>query len=346
MKALYRLIPALALLTGCANDDSGYKNLPMEVKVPANFPSLTYDVALNPVTEKGFELGRKLFYDGRLASDGLVSCAFCHEQQSAFTHHGHAVSVGVNNRQGTRNAPAIQNMAYLSSFMWDGVAGHLDMQPLIPLTSEIEMNGDLNAILAMMKADTDYRQLFSQAFPETGITAENMLKAMSQFMVMMVSDNSKFDKYRRGEAGGAFTDEELQGYQIFNQKCASCHSGDLQTDNSFRNNGLSVNPNINDTGRYKVTQLAQDSYKFKVPSLRNIALTAPYMHDGRFSSLQAVLNFYDSNVTESPTLDPLLQHADGTRGIALTDTEKAALIAFLSTLTDTEFISNPLFSEP
>ncbi|MFP5436719.1 MAG: cytochrome-c peroxidase [Bacteroidia bacterium] len=345
MKILRWFTPVFALLVSCNDEDNGYKNLPMEVRMPSNFPAPTYNLSLNPVTEKGFELGRKLFYDGRLSSDGLVSCAFCHEQQSAFTHHGHAVSVGVENRLGTRNAPAIQNMGFLTSFMWDGVTAHLDLQPLIPLTSEIEMNGNLNGILAMMKADGDYKKLFAQAFPETGITIENMLKAMSQFMVMMTSADSKFDKYRRGEAGGTLTAIELQGYDVFTQKCASCHATDLQTDNSFRNNGLAVNPNINDTGRYKVTAIAGDYYKFKVPSLRNVGITAPYMHDGRFGSLQAVLNFYSSGVTDTPTLDPVLKHADGTRGIALTETEKTAIIAFLNTLTDEKFITDPMFSE-
>lgn len=346
MKIVYRLLPFFVLLASCNSEDTGYKNQSLEVRIPSNFPALTYDLSLNPATEKGFELGRKLFYDGRLSSDGLVSCAFCHEQQSAFTHHGHAVSVGVENRLGTRNAPAIQNMGFLTSFMWDGATAHLDLQPLIPLTSEIEMNGNLNGILAMMKADSEYKKLFAQAFPETGITAENMLKAMSQFMVMMTSADSKFDKYRRGEASGAFSDIELQGYDVFNQKCASCHATDLQTDNAFRNNGLAVNPNINDTGRFKVTQLAGDYYKFKVPSLRNVGITPPYMHDGRFGTLQAVLNFYTSGVTDSPTLDPLLKHANGTRGIALTETEKTAIIAFLNTLTDEKFITDPMFSEP
>lgn len=345
MKLHYILAIAFPFFISCQNEDSGYVNRTMEVKHPSNFPALTYDLSLNPVTEKGFELGRKLFYDGRLSSDGLVSCAFCHEQESAFTHHGHAVSVGVDNRVGTRNAPAIQNMAFQRSFMWDGVTTHLDLQPLIPLTSEIEMHGDLTAILQMMKADAKYKELFAQAFPQSGITTENMLKALSQFMVMMVSDDSKFDKYRRGEAGGTFTPQEFQGYTLFNQRCAVCHATDLQTDDSFRNNGLAPNAAIDDVGRYKVTQLPQDYYKFKVPSLRNVALTAPYMHDGRFATLEAVLNFYSSGMVDSPTLDPGLRHPDGTLGIPMSELERGALIAFLNTLTDTDFTTNTDFSE-
>jgi cytochrome c peroxidase len=337
------IVLLLPLLFSCEGGDDAYHDIPLAVVQPSNFPPLTYDVSVNPPTQKGFELGRKLFYDGRLSQDGLVSCAFCHIQEDAFTHHGHTVSHGVNNMLGTRNAPAVQNMAFLTSYMWDGVTAHLDLQPLIPLTSEVEMAGNLNDILAMINADSKYRKLFSQAFPDQEISVENMLKALSQFMVMMVSDNSRFDKYRRGEAGGELTALELEGYAVFNLKCAQCHATDLMTDGSFRNNGLAVNPQVNDVGRYKVTELAADYYKFRVPSLRNVALTAPYMHDGRFGSLQSVLNHYATGVVDSPTLDPLLKQ-NGSTGIALSDHEKEVLIAFLNTLTDTDFITNTQFS--
>jgi cytochrome c peroxidase len=171
-----------------------------------------------------------------------------------------------------------------------------------------------------------------------------MLKALGQFMAMMVSSNSRFDKFRRNESGGNLTAEEQDGYAIFNQKCATCHATDLFTDNSFRNNGLPVNPALNDIGRYRVTQLDADLHKFKVPSLRNIELTAPYMHDGRFFTLEAVLNHYSSGMVNSPTLDPTLNN-NGTLGIPLSSQEKTKLIAFLKTLTDNEFITNPRFAE-
>ncbi|MEL1243353.1 cytochrome c peroxidase [Flavobacterium sp. DGU11] len=345
MRTKYFLWLALPFLWGCENNDDGeYTNLPLDLRVPSNFPELAYDIGANPPTEKGFELGKKLFYEGRLASDGLVSCGFCHIQQNAFTHHGHTVSHGVNNAVGTRNTPPIQNLAFQNVFMWDGATAHLDLQPIIPMTSPLEMDGDLNAILAMLKADPEYRKLFAQAFPEEGITTENMLKALSQFMVMAVSSNSKFDKYRRNEPGGALTADEMAGYAVFNAKCATCHATDLMTDNSFRNNGLAVNPLVNDVGRYRVTQLAGDYYKFKVPSLRNVEKTAPYMHDGRFGSLEAVLNHYTSGITDSPTLDPLL-HQGGVLGIALNETEKEQVIAFLKTLTDDQYITDNRFSE-
>jgi len=343
MKTLYILGCLLPLLFSCSSSESDYQDIALNVNIPANFPPMVYDVSVNPPTQKGFELGRKLFYDGRLSSDGLVSCAFCHIQENAFTHHGHTVSHGVDNRVGTRNSPAIQNLAYQNVYMWDGATSHLDLQPLIPLTSEVEMNGDLTAIVPMMKGDSAYKKLFEAAFPGQDITVETMLKALSQFMVMMVSSDSKFDKYRRNEAGGNLTEQELEGYSLFNQNCASCHATDLMTDNSFRNNGLAVNPLVNDTGRYKVTGNDADRYKFKVPSLRNVALTAPYMHDGRFGSLEAVLNHYANGISDSPTLDPLLKR-HGTMGIPLTADEKMAIVAFLNTLTDTDFVTNTLYS--
>jgi len=344
---IYYFLWVVVFVIGCSDNNEvseDYTNLPLDITVPANFPAMAYDISQNPPTEKGFELGKKLFYDGRLASDGLVSCGFCHMQENAFTHHGHTVSHGVNNLVGTRNAPPIQNLAYQNSFMWDGATSHLDLQPLIPLTSPIEMNGNLNAILAMMKADAVYKKLFSQAFADGAVTTENMLKALSQFMVMVTSSNSRFDKYRRNEPGGVLNTNELAGYEVFNAKCASCHATDLMTDDSFRNNGLAVNPMVNDVGRYKVTELESDYYKFRVPSLRNIEKTAPYMHDGRFGSLESVLNHYSSGVVDSPTLDPLLK-SGGTLGITLSATEKLQLVDFLKTLTDNQYLTDARFSE-
>jgi cytochrome c peroxidase len=345
MKTNYLLLLILPLLWSCSNDqDDVYQNIPLEFKVPSNFPPLAYDLVNNPPTQKGFELGKKLFYEGRLASDGIVSCGFCHIQEDAFTHHGHSLSHGVNDAIGTRNTPSIQNLGFQTSFMYDGATTHLDLQPIIPFTSPIEMNGDFSKAIAMMKADAEYQKLFRLAFTDGQINSENMLKALGQFMLMVTSSNSRFDKYRRNEAGGTLTQQELDGYAVFNQKCASCHATDLFTDNSFRNNGLPVNPLINDVGRFRVTQLAQDLHKFKVPSLRNVEKTAPYMHDGRFLTLEAVLDHYSSGVENSATLDPILKR-NGSIGIALTAAEKTQLIAFLKTVTDTQYLTDKRFSE-
>ena len=335
----------LLSLVGCASDsESEYQNIPIAYQVPSNFPPMAYNMANNLLTQKGFELGKKIFYDGRLASDGVVSCGFCHIQADAFTHHGHNFSHGVGEAIGTRNAQPIQNMAFQTQFMWDGAADHIELVSMIPIASEIEMNGDFSAIIAMMKNDANYRKLYKQAFENGEINAENMLKALAQFMTMLTSSNSKFDKYRRNEPGGTLTQDELEGYQIFNQKCASCHATDLFTDNSFRNNGLAINPAINDLGRYRVTENEQDKYKFKVPSLRNIEKTAPYMHDGRLFTLEAVLNHYASGVVHTQNLDPIL-NANGTLGIPLTASEKSKIIAFLKTLTDHQFLTDRRFAE-
>lgn len=345
MKTKYILLFIFPLLWSCSKDEEEeYKDIPINFQVPSNFPPLAYDLQNNLITEKGFELGRKLFYDGRLSSDGTISCGFCHEQQHAFTHHGHTVSQGVNGQTGTRNSPSIQNLGYQNTFMFDGATEHLNLQPIIPITSAIEMNGNFSQIVAMMNGDAEYKKLFGLAFPGKPINTENMLNAMGQFMVMVTSSNSRFDKYRRNETGGTLTQDEQDGYAIFNQKCASCHATDLFTDNSFRNNGLAVNPVVNDVGRYRVTLVDADKYKFKVPSLRNIEKTKPYMHDGRLYTLESVLNHYSSGVVNSATLDPSLNN-NGTLGIPLTSLEKTKLIAFLKTLTDNQYLTDKRFSE-
>ncbi len=347
MKAKYFVLLLAFIIGACTSyeaTDSDYQNVPLALEKPSNFPELMYDVANNPITDKGFLLGKKLFYEGRLASDGVVSCGFCHIQQDAFTHHGHSVSHGVNNNVGTRNTPPIQNLAFQSTFMWDGATDHLDLQPIIPFTSPIEMNGNFETALNWMRNDPEYKKLFEQAFSDKQINSENMLKALGQFMAMAISSNSRFDKYRRQESGGNLSTEELEGYALFQQKCASCHATDIFTDNSFRNNGLPINPQVNDVGRFRVTEQEQDKYKFKVPSLRNIEKTAPYMHDGRFYSLEAVLEHYNSGVVLSSTLDPSLL-SNGITGIPLTNSQKVKIIAFLKTLTDTQFLTDKRFSE-
>lgn len=344
MKIKYLIGLVIPFFFSCSNSDDTYIDKPLDFSVPSNFPALVYNIGLNPPTEKGFELGKKLFYDGRLSSDGIISCGFCHIQEDAFTHHGHSFSHGVEDKIGTRNTPSIQNLAYQTTFMYDGASSHLDLQPIIPLTNPVEMNADLTAIVAMMKGDKVYSKLFPQAFDDGKINAENMLKALAQFMVMVTSSNSKFDHYRRNEAGGTLTTDELAGYTLFNSKCASCHATDLMTDHSFRNNGLAINPALNDVGRFRLTELAVDYYKFKVPSLRNVEKTAPYMHDGRFGTLESVLNHYSSGVVDSAALDPVLKQ-NGSLGIPLSERQKMQLIAFLTTLTDNQYLTDKRFSE-
>ncbi|PHR99863.1 MAG: cytochrome-c peroxidase [Leeuwenhoekiella sp.] len=330
----------------CSKDEGEYVRLDenLNVQVPVNFPEMTYDLTANPPTQNGLELGKKLFYDGKLSANGFISCGFCHEQRFAFTHHGHQFSHGIDDLEGTRNAPAIQNMAFQTEFAWDGATSHLDLFPIIPITNEVEMGETMTGVLGKLQADSEYQRLFASAFDNAEVNNENFLKALSQFMVMMISANSKYDKYVRNEPGGDFSEQEKTGLALFESKCATCHQTDLFTDHSFRNNGLPPYPGIDDLGRAEVSGSAADNYKFKVPSLRNVAVTAPYMHDGRFGSLESVLNFYNNGVQDSQTLDPLLKQ-NNRLGIALSEADQEALIAFLNTLTDQEYLNDTRFAE-
>ncbi len=348
MKNVFLPIIAIQILaSSCSNNDYAgvYVPRPINFEVPSNFPELAYNLDNNPLTEEGFELGKRLFYDGRLSVNNSIPCAFCHEQAFAFTHHGHNLSHGVNGSIGFRNSQPIQNLAFQSEFMWDGAASHLDLQPIIPITSHLEMGETLSNVVQKLNNDESYRQQFGRAFDDGEVNTANMLKALSQFMVMMVSSNSKYDKYVRNEDNVTLTSIEMDGLSTFQNKCASCHATDLFSDQSYRNNGLTINPVLNDKGRFLLFENPDDLYKFKVPSLRNVEVSYPYMHDGRFATLEAVLNFYDSGMFDNGNVDASLQREDGSFGITLNAYEKESIIAFLKTLTDNEFLTDERFSE-
>lgn len=337
------IVSSLVYLGVACSADNSQDIQPDELfSVPANFPKPVYDFSKNPVTKEGFELGKTLFYDGDLSRDGTISCAECHNQPYAFTHHGHDISHGIDGKKGMRNAPPIQNMAFQDEFFWDGGVFNLDLFSIAPLENPLEMDEKLGNVLEKLRKKEKYATLFQKAYGSKEITTERFLKALSQFMNTLVSANSRYDKYIRKEAGGTLTEEELTGLAIFKQKCGSCHSGELFTDQSYRNNGLSVY-NAEDTGRHRITQKDSDKYKFKVPSLRNIAVTAPYMHDGRFFSLDAVLNHYDEGMIDSPTLEPVFKN-EKKLGIPLSSDEKTKIVAFLKTLTDDEFLKDKRFA--
>lgn len=334
---------ASLVLMGAACSKDGEEPLtPMPLKVPSNFPASVYASNRNPITREGFELGRKLFYDGILSRNGSISCGSCHIQGSAFTHHGHDLSHGIDDRLGNRNSPAIMNLAWNRFFFWDGGVFDLDMQPFGPIENPVEMDEHIPNVIAKLRNHKDYPALFRRVFGPGDITGDKLMKALSQFMVQCVSADSKYDKYVRNE-GATLNTEELAGLTLFRQKCASCHATDLFTDNSFHNNGLTPSM-LNDSGRFRVTLNPADWYLFKTPSLRNVAKTAPYMHDGRFLTLAAVMDHYSQGIQNSATLDPLLK-PNGIPGLPLSDTEKAQLIAFLQTLTDDTFIRNPILAE-
>ena len=334
-----------SVFTGCKDDFEGEAYIAdqaYDLEIPADFPALAFDRDKNPVTVNGVALGKKLFYEGRLSRNNSISCGFCHIQENAFTHHGHPISHGIDNRLGIRNAPPIQNMAFLRNYTWDGVSHNLDERSLVPITTDFEMDSSMPEVVGKLNADANYKKLFKAAFGDENITGERVLKAISQFMATMVSADSKYDRVLKAKT--AFTAEENEGYQLFRNNCASCHSGALFTDESFRNTGMYYNAQYNDRGRYRVTLDWNDNMKFRVPSLRNVEYTAPYMHDGRFTTLEAVLNFYSDLVENQPNLDPLLKK-DGHIGIRMNPSEKQYIIAFLKTLSDQNFITNKAFAE-
>ncbi len=330
-----------AILVSCSNDDDQVDADVFEFVQPENFPPATYTFENNSITKEGFELGRKLFFDPSLSRDKSVSCANCHNQAVAFADPQHRLSVGVDGLVGARNAPPLTNMAFLNEFFWDGGVTHLDFVPLNALESDVEMDKDLNDLMDQLNNHPEYPQLFQEAFDIETITTPFVLQAFSQFTVMMVSANSRYDKYSRGDTD-VLSADEVAGLTLFKEKCATCHAGELFTDQSYRNNGL--DSEFNDRGRAIITELPEDEGRFRVPSLRNIELTDPYMHDGRFFTLEEVLDHYSEGVVPSETLDASL--SGQTLGIPLTDSEKSLIISFLLTLTDTEFTSDPLFMIP
>jgi cytochrome c peroxidase len=304
--------------------------------IPKGFPKPPTNIfAKNMLTEEGFQLGKKLFYDATLSKDGEVSCASCHQQFAAFSTYDHDLSHGVFNSFSTRNAPSLTNLAWMREWHWDGGINHLDNQPLAPLTAKNEMGESLDTVLMKIKANKEYAGLFLKAFGSTEVTTQRLQRAFTQYVGSLVSSNSKYDKVMRGE--DKFILPEQKGYEIFKANCNTCHKEPLFTDNSFRNNGMSLN-RFNDIGRQQITLNKKDSLHFKVPTLRNVALSLPYMHDGRFNDLEKVINHYSNLDTAGTNLDPLLQ-----KKIALTGKEKQQLVLFLYTLTDTSFTKNKRF---
>ena len=333
----------LLLCIGCSQNDDYISTDDYELIRPEHFPEIRYTVDNNPVTQQGFELGRKLFFDPRLSADGSISCNNCHQQSRAFSDTPlHPLSIGIDNQIGSRNAPPIFNLAFRNEFFWDGGVTHLDFVAINALESDIEMGETLSNVVAKLNRDETYKAMFKEAFNADVITAPRMLQALSQFMLLMISDNSKYDQYVTGTSGVMLNQEEERGMQLFESKCASCHAGILFTDQSFRNNGIS--DTFTDTGRALISESDLDIGKFIVPSLRNIEVTAPYMHNASFTTLEEVLLHYAEGVKDSPTLDGELRQTNGQLGIPMTTDEQKAIIAFLKTLTDESFLSDPKFN--
>lgn len=312
------------------------------VSTPERFPVLeTPDD--NPLTVEGVELGRHLFYDPILSGDGTQSCASCHQQAFSFTDPDQ-FSTGILGLQGTRNAMPIINVGWMSHLFWDGRAGSVEEQALEPVVNPVEMHGVWDDAVAKLQSDAAYTSRFNDAFGTETVSADLVVKAIAQFERTLVSANSRYDQFLRGEL--QLNEQELAGRVLFFTEtgdCFHCHGGALFTDQLFHNNGLDSTPT--DAGREAVTSNPHDRGKFKTPTLRNVALTAPYMHDGRFNTLEEVVAFYSEGLQSSPTVDPLMKNvAQG--GIQLSPTQQADLVAFLRTLTDAEFVNNTKFADP
>ena len=341
---------------------------PYRFKMSAFFPSpaLPKD---NPLTDEGVALGRRLFFDPLLSINNSQSCASCHKPELAFSEPNR-VSTGAEGSNGTRNAMPLLNLAWKSSFFWDGRAPSLREQVLQPIQNPIEMHETLSNVVVKLRGNRQqnpnstyqdtasssvaYSILFARAFSTSDISADRVARALEQFLLTQTSFDSKFDSVLKGEA--QFTAEEQRGFELFHTEydprreqfgadCFHCHGGPLFQSQTFANNGL--DSESKDVGRYLVTNKEADKARFAVPSLRNVELTGPYMHDGRFATLEEVVEHYNSGIKRNAALDPnLAKHPQ--EGLALSPADKKALVAFLKTITDRRFLASsaPLNPSP
>ncbi len=322
-------------------------NPPYPLQIPNSFGHRYTIPADNPMTVEGVALGRYLFYDSLLSKNNTISCSNCHRQALAFTD-GFNLSIGVSGRPTSRNSMSLANLLWVRDFFWDGHSKTLEAQALIPLAHPDEMGLAPEKAAQKLQQTTFYPKRFQKAFGTDQITPELLAKALAQFERTLISANSSYDQHLAGTY--TLTPAEKRGMDLFMRgtsrdqnirgaNCAHCHGGAQFFQNRFHNNGLDASPL--DPGRQEVTGFDEDFARFRVPTLRNIALTAPYMHDGRFKTLEEVANHYSDHIAPSNTLS-----ADLRGMISLTAQERKDLVAFLHTLTDQDFIRNPAFRNP
>ncbi len=315
-------------------------------------PSIPTD---NPLTQQGVQLGRMLFYEKMLSGDGTMSCSSCHAQATGFSDTNR-FSIGILGLPGGRQAMTTTNMLWnTNQFFWDGRANLLRDQSLLPIQDSLEMHETLPNVVTKLNNSQMYRDQFYMAFGSSIVTTEKISKALEQFMNSIISNNSRFDKEERGEV--TYTASEQRGKDLFYTEynaffpamsgadCAHCHSGANFENDQYMNNGLDSDADMADDGRMKVTSSSSDKGKFKVTSLRNIELTPPYMHDGRFKTLEEVVDHYNSGLVYSSTIDPALENTRAT-GLFLTAQDKTDLVNFLKTLTDRELATDKRYSSP
>ncbi len=347
MRFLPGILFLAVLLAACAPEPPA----PYELEAPAQFAKLLLPAG-NPMTEEGVALGRRLFYDPILSTDSSLSCASCHLPERAFTD-GQAISQGIAGRKGSRNAPSLANAAYhYKGLFWDGRSPTLEAQALLPVENPDELGNDWETVEEALRRHAGYPQYFRAAFgigDTAELTRELVARALAQFERTLISADAKYDRVMRGE--DTFTPSEERGKHIFfdsaeelpNGECGHCHTPPLFTDQSYMNNGLdpaSALTDFPDKGRGLDTGKRYDNGRFRVPSLRNVALTAPYMHDGRFQSLEEVIAHYNQGGHAAENVDPKI------RKLHLSDRDKQDLRAFLETLTDTAFVNKPKYRTP
>ena len=298
------------------------------------FPPSTYPIANadSPIVS----LGRELFHDPILSKDSTVSCASCHSQFNAFAHSDHSLSHGIADRIGTRNAPALINLAWSDSFMWDGASFSLEAQVLTPLTAHHEMDNSLDTILRRLNKHPKYSYLAQHAFGDSIIKTKHVLKAIADYESTLISRNSRYDSMRLHLV--QFTEQEQKGYALFKQHCNRCHEEPLFTNGQFANTALPIDTMLNDLGRFRITQDSAHLRHFKIPTLRNLLYSFPYMHDGRFKRLRDVLNHYVNGINMHDETRSIKTH------IPLSTNDMTDLLSFLHALTDRTFIFNTTFS--
>ncbi|NNE26896.1 MAG: cytochrome-c peroxidase [Saprospiraceae bacterium] len=324
----------ISLILACSEEKEFAVSL-NSIEIPIGFPEMEFPED-NPYTSEAWTLGKSLFYDPILSLDSTISCATCHIPELAFSD-GLATSIGINERVGRRNAPSLANVGYHLYFTREGGVPTLEMQVLVPIQEHDEMHFNIVLAAERLQKSSTYIQASLKAYGRTP-DPYVITRALANFERMLISGNSKYDKFLRGEM--ALTAEELHGRDLFNSdelKCASCHGGFNFTDYRFANNG--VYATYEDLGRMRLTNNDSDEALFKTPSLRNVAITQPYMHDGSFNTIEEVIEHYARGGSGHINQSNLI------KGFELTQEDQKALIAFLYTLTDQEFISNELFKE-
>lgn len=346
MKKLSLLVILLVMLISCSKDPqvvTGSQTTPYNLVIPNSLPKMNIP-ADNPLTVEGVALGRKLFYDNILSANNTMSCGSCHQFKKYFVDSIGAFSKGIDNIAGTRNSMPLFNMGYAKNYFWDGGATSLEAQVAGPITNKIELHETLENVVSKLQAHPQYPSLFKKAFGSDRITTKHLFYAIAQFERTMISGNSKFDQWRRGEV--QLSDAETRGMNLYNDDskgdCVHCHTfGSTFTDFEYRNTGLDSIPV--DKGRGLITLNTADDGKFKTPSLRNIAMTAPYMHDGRFLTLQTCIEHYNKNFHYTANLAPELKSKLKNR---LTEQDVQDLVAFLNTLTDEDLLKRNELDRP